>query len=185
MKYFSDSELIVFTIATGVAVWVASSALRGLARLFDQAVPDLARRLARFATRMIPEDDRNLYNFESDIHEALSTRHRYSAFGAALASLLMVAPRAAVREKQSARLANSAGLAIGRTIVRVITWTVRPVVVIAASAAAGVQLLPLAFQALSPNWSAMIGGIVGALSHFFTPRSDHTPQQRKAVRDDP
>lgn len=100
MSYFDGVGPIGAIIILGVASSAIWAAICGLARLADRAVPDLARRMARRATQIIPEASRDLYNFESDVHEALQNRHRYSAFGTALGSLVRVAPSVAVREKR-------------------------------------------------------------------------------------
>ncbi|MGB3673078.1 MAG: hypothetical protein WA988_01400 [Candidatus Nanopelagicales bacterium] len=103
MKYFNDPDLVLFTIATGVAVWAVCKAIAGLGelalRLVDRKIPGLAVQIAYLATRMLPkaERDSGFYNFEADAHDALDGGHHYSATMTAARSLIVVVPRMAFR----------------------------------------------------------------------------------------
>lgn len=115
MRYFNDNELIVFTIVTALVAALIGSALKGLGRLFDRATPDLARRVAQIATRMLPEPEREsgFYNFEADAHDALEGGHRYSALGLSVRALVVVAPSVRVRNGWIAQ--NAVWIACGLT----------------------------------------------------------------------
>jgi hypothetical protein len=155
VRYFSDIELIVFTIALSGAGPVICRTVGGLvARIVDRKMPAVTLAVARLATllatRVSHEADRVLHNFESDVYEALHQRHRYTAVMTAVHSLVVVVPRAAFR--------NGRRAAPGRTREGLLdeTWLVAndPMAIIA------VQISPL----------TLVGFAVGYLVSYYGTR---------------
>lgn len=143
-------------ILTGLVVAIICWAATQLGRLVDLAVPDLARRMARAATRIVPEADRDFYNFESDIEEALSGHHQYTAFRLALGSLMRVAPHRTARQKwATASFAD-------RAIIKACFSQLASIVTIATSEFSPLSNLPLV------SWSATAVTGLMVTSAFFS-----------------
>ena len=63
MRYLDQKDLVTGLVVAAIC-WGTSQ----LGRMFDLAAPDLARRVATLATRMLPKTERDseFYNFEAD-----------------------------------------------------------------------------------------------------------------------